>query len=101
MTRGYRIAAFSAAAVLLLAVLFTIVPPDAPGAFWRGSLGTRNAFLSGTLVRAIPLCLIGVGLAVAVLIDATVVRAILVPATMKLLGRWNWWSPGSAARSRR
>ena len=65
MTRGHRVAAFLAAAVLLLAVLFAIVPPDAPGAFWRGSLGTRNAFLSGTLVRAIPLCLVGVGLAIA------------------------------------
>jgi RND superfamily putative drug exporter len=36
----------------------------------------------------------GFGLAVAVLIDATVVRAVLVPATMKLLGEWNWYLPG-------
>jgi uncharacterized membrane protein YdfJ with MMPL/SSD domain len=35
----------------------------------------------------------GVGLAIAVLIDATVVRAILLPATMKLLGDWNWYLP--------
>ena len=35
----------------------------------------------------------GLGLATAVLIDATVVRIILVPATMKLLGHWNWWLP--------
>jgi RND superfamily putative drug exporter len=35
----------------------------------------------------------GFGLAVAVLIDATVVRAVLVPATMKLLGEWNWYLP--------
>jgi uncharacterized membrane protein YdfJ with MMPL/SSD domain len=35
----------------------------------------------------------GVGLAVAVLIDATVVRAVLLPATMKLLGDWNWYLP--------
>jgi putative drug exporter of the RND superfamily len=35
----------------------------------------------------------GVGLAVAVLIDATVVRAVLLPASMKLLGRWNWCLP--------
>jgi RND superfamily putative drug exporter len=35
----------------------------------------------------------GVGLAAAVLIDATVVRAVLLPATMKLLGRWNWYLP--------
>jgi uncharacterized membrane protein YdfJ with MMPL/SSD domain len=35
----------------------------------------------------------GFGLAVAVLIDATVIRAVLVPATMKLLGEWNWYFP--------
>jgi RND superfamily putative drug exporter len=35
----------------------------------------------------------GVGLAVAVLIDATVIRCVLLPATMKLLGRWNWYLP--------
>ena len=35
----------------------------------------------------------GVGLAIAVLIDATIVRAILLPATMKLLGDWNWYLP--------
>jgi anti-anti-sigma factor len=36
----------------------------------------------------------GVGLALAVLIDATIVRAVLLPATMKLLGDWNWYLPG-------
>ena len=35
----------------------------------------------------------GFGLAIAVLIDATVVRAVLVPSTMKLLGEWNWYLP--------
>jgi RND superfamily putative drug exporter len=35
----------------------------------------------------------GIGLAAAVLIDATIVRAVLLPATMKLLGRWNWYLP--------
>ncbi|HEX8123310.1 MAG TPA: MMPL family transporter [Solirubrobacteraceae bacterium] len=35
----------------------------------------------------------GVGLAVAVLIDATIVRAVLLPATMKMLGEWNWYLP--------
>jgi RND superfamily putative drug exporter len=38
---------------------------------------------------------LGVGLAVAVLIDATIVRAVLLPATMKLLGEWNWYLPRS------
>ncbi len=36
---------------------------------------------------------IGVGLGVAILIDATVIRAILLPASMKLLGDWNWYLP--------
>lgn len=36
---------------------------------------------------------VGVALAVTVLIDATLVRMLLVPATMTLLGRWNWWAP--------
>jgi RND superfamily putative drug exporter len=35
----------------------------------------------------------GVGLAVTVAVDATLVRLILVPATMTLLGEWNWWAP--------
>jgi RND superfamily putative drug exporter len=40
----------------------------------------------------------GVGLAVAVLLDATLVRMLLVPATMALLGDWNWWAPKSLRR---
>ena len=36
---------------------------------------------------------IGLGLALAILIDATIVRALVVPATMRLMGKWNWWSP--------
>jgi trehalose monomycolate/heme transporter len=42
--------------------------------------------------------MIGVGVALAILIDATVVRALLVPATMRLLGRFNWWAPVPLAR---
>jgi RND superfamily putative drug exporter len=41
---------------------------------------------------------IGLGLAAAVLVDATVVRLVLVPAVMELLGTANWWLPGSLAR---
>ncbi|MFC5381789.1 MMPL family transporter [Aquipuribacter nitratireducens] len=40
----------------------------------------------------------GVALAVAVAIDATLVRVLLVPATMTLLGEWNWWAPGPLRR---
>lgn len=36
---------------------------------------------------------VGLGLAVAVFVDATLIRALLVPATMRVLGRWNWWLP--------
>jgi|Tabmets5t2r1_1033131.scaffolds.fasta_scaffold08544_2 uncharacterized membrane protein YdfJ with MMPL/SSD domain len=42
--------------------------------------------------------MIGVGMLVALLVDATIVRALLVPATMKLLGRANWWAPGPMRR---
>lgn len=37
---------------------------------------------------------LGFGITVSVLVDATVIRCVLVPATMQLLGRWNWWLPG-------
>lgn len=40
----------------------------------------------------------GIALATAVLLDATLVRMLLVPATMTMLGRWNWWSPGPMRR---
>jgi RND superfamily putative drug exporter len=45
------------------------------------------------LETARPIKLMGLGLAVAVLLDATVVRMMLVPATMELLGDKNWWLP--------
>jgi putative drug exporter of the RND superfamily len=49
---------------------------------------------SGFVVGSVPgLQQIGVGLVLAVLIDATVVRALLVPSLMAILGRWNWWLP--------
>lgn len=41
---------------------------------------------------------IGLGTASAVIIDATIVRALLVPSLMRLLGRWNWWAPGPLRR---
>src|SRR3954449_5190909 len=44
---------------------------------------------------------VGVGTALAVLIDAFIVRALLVPSLMALLGRWNWWAPRPLARLHR
>ncbi len=48
-------------------------------------------FVAGELVAVKE---IGVGMTVAVLLDVTVVRGLLLPAAMTLLGRWNWWLPG-------
>jgi RND superfamily putative drug exporter len=51
------------------------------------------AFADVVLIQAL-----GVGVAIAVALDATVVRALLVPSTMRLLGRWNWWMPEALRR---
>ncbi len=51
------------------------------------------AFADIVLIKAL-----GVGIAIAVALDATIVRALLVPATMRLLGKWNWWLPRSLER---
>ncbi|HEU4672713.1 MAG TPA: MMPL family transporter [Candidatus Limnocylindrales bacterium] len=51
------------------------------------------AFADIVLIKAL-----GLGMAIAVALDATVVRALLVPATMRLLGHWNWWLPGPVER---
>ena len=40
----------------------------------------------------------GIGLAAGIIFDATVIRAMLVPSIMRLLGRWNWWLPSWAGR---
>jgi RND superfamily putative drug exporter len=55
-------------------------------------------FLSFVLGPNVSVKQIGLGLAVAVLIDATLVRMVLVPAVMELLGKANWWLPGPLAR---
>ncbi len=49
-----------------------------------------GAFAFASLV---PIKAMGFGLAVAVLLDATVIRVALVPSSMRLMGRWNWWIP--------
>lgn len=48
------------------------------------SFGTAQV----TLIKAI-----GLGLAIAIAVDATLVRGLIVPAAMRLMGKWNWWSP--------
>jgi uncharacterized membrane protein YdfJ with MMPL/SSD domain len=54
-----------------------------------------SGFVAGSVVG---LQQFGLGLAVAILLDATIVRALLVPSLMALFGRWNWWLPASLAR---
>ena len=54
-----------------------------------------SGFVAG---RIVGLQQFGLGLAVAVLFDATIVRCLLVPSMMAIFGRWNWWLPAWAAR---
>ena len=69
-----------------------------------GRIITSAALLLAVVIGAFSLSgivfmkMLGIGMLVALLVDATVVRALLVPATMKLLGRWNWWAPGPLRR---
>jgi len=50
-------------------------------------------FLAFGLSSVVILKQIGLGLALAIFIDATIVRALVVPSTMRLMGKWNWWTP--------
>lgn len=69
-----------------------------------GGIITAAALLLATVISGFTtsgivfLKMIGVGMLIAVLLDATVVRALLVPAIMRLLGRANWWAPGPMQR---
>jgi RND superfamily putative drug exporter len=54
-----------------------------------------SGFIAG---RVVGLQEFGFGLAVAIFVDATIVRALLVPSLMALFGRWNWWLPPRVAR---
>ena len=49
-----------------------------------------GAFVTSQLIFVKEL---GLGTAIAVLIDATIIRALLVPSLMQMLGSWNWWAP--------
>src|SRR5579871_171797 len=59
-----------------------------------------TATFSGLMLGSIPtMQQLGFGLATAILIDITLVRGLLLPSTMALAGRWNWYLPGWAARA--
>ncbi len=57
-----------------------------------------SVFAAFALAQVITIKSIGVGMAIAVAVDATIIRVLLVPATMRLMGRWNWWAPGILGR---
>jgi RND superfamily putative drug exporter len=57
-----------------------------------------SVFAAFALAETITIKSIGIGMAIAVLLDATVVRVLLVPSTMRLMGKWNWWAPGPLGR---
>jgi len=57
-----------------------------------------SVFAAFALAEIITIKSIGVGMAIAVLVDATIIRVLLVPATMRLMGKWNWWAPGILGR---
>ncbi len=57
-------------------------------------------FSAFAFARVLQVRAMGVGMAIAIFVDATLVRTILVPATMRLLGRLNWWAPSWLRRSR-
>ncbi|HMB87389.1 MAG TPA: MMPL family transporter [Methylomirabilota bacterium] len=54
-------------------------------------------FFGFATARSVIIQAVGIGIGLAVVIDATIVRALLVPATMRLMGRWNWWAPAPLA----
>ena len=48
----------------------------------------------------VPVKQIGIGIAIAIFIDATIIRLLLVPSLMKLMGEWNWWMPFTKKKQR-
>ena len=64
---------------------------------WAGAI-MAGVFFAFALADSVIIKAVGFGIGIAVILDATVVRALLVPATMRLMGRWNWWVPAPLAR---
>jgi RND superfamily putative drug exporter len=58
-------------------------------------------FLAFGLAEVVLIKSIGIGLAIAIALDATIVRVLIVPAVMRLLGDYNWWAPSPLRALRR
>jgi putative drug exporter of the RND superfamily len=63
---------------------------------WASAI-MAGVFFAFALADSVIIKAVGIGIGIAVILDATVVRALLVPATMRLMGRWNWWAPAFLA----
>ena len=80
--------------------------PSSPGIGRTGRLVTSAALIlffsfSAIATPGTDTKVLGTALGVGILIDATIVRALLVPALVSLFGKWNWWLPGWLARALR
>jgi RND superfamily putative drug exporter len=82
---------------------------DTPRAIGLGLARTGKLVTSAALVLCLAFFVLstspgtdikqfGIGLSAGILFDATVIRALLVPSLMRLLGKWNWWLPAPVAR---
>ena len=68
-------------------------PEDAFDPIWC-AWGYGRGFTPAQVFETLPVVKqLGFGMAVAIVLDATIVRMVLVPSTMTLLGKWNWWLP--------
>jgi RND superfamily putative drug exporter len=57
-----------------------------------------TVFAAFTFTSILPIQQLGLGMAVAITLDATFLRLLVVPASMRLMARWNWWMPGRRTR---
>jgi putative drug exporter of the RND superfamily len=64
---------------------------------WAGAI-MAAVFFAFALAESVIIQAVGIGIGIAVILDATIVRGLLVPAAMRLMGHWNWWLPAPIAR---
>ena len=100
-----QLLAFAGAVLLLadLALLGVLIAGRACGRplltrRWSAALVLMFAFFVLSTSPGTDIKQFGIGLAAGIIFDATVIRALLVPAIMRVMGRWNWWLPPWAAR---
>ena len=73
------------------------IGPGVKPSTWAGAI-MAAVFFAFALAESVIIKAVGIGFGIAVILDATVVRGLLVPATMCLMGDWNWWLPRPLAR---